>query len=130
MKRFAHFLLLAVLCIAPVFAQAQQLPNTVRFDGISFAFDATIGTSVNIYADPGDPLDSALPNGASPPHLEFLFYDDDKPPSLYQTDAPLLVYEVSDVVEYENSLEPIVYERFEALAALITDQRSLSVYEV
>jgi hypothetical protein len=130
MKRFAHFLLLTVLCIAPVSAQAQQLPIPVRFDGISFAFDATIGTSVNIYVDPGDALDAALPNGAQPPHLEFLFYDDDSPPSLYQTDASLLVYGVSDVVEYENALEPIVFDRFEKLAALITDQRNLSGYEV
>jgi hypothetical protein len=130
MKRFAHFLLLTVLCIAPVSAQAQELPITVRFGGISFAFDAAIGTSVNIYDDPGDALDDAPPNGAQPPHLEFLFYDDDNPPTLYQTDASLLVYGVSDVVEYENALEPIVYERFEALATLITDQRNLSVYEV
>ena len=130
MKLFAYCLLFAVLCVAPVFVQAQDALHRVSFDGVAFQYESALGTSVNIYVDPGDPMDAALPSGEQPPHVEYLFYEGDNPPGTYQTDARLLVYEVSDVVEYENALEPIVYERFEALAALITDQRNLSVYEV
>jgi len=91
-------------------ALAQDAPSTVSFNGVSFTFDPSLGTSVNITTVPGQTSAEVKVGVAAPPHTAFSLYgsrqESAKTPRLGS--GPVVrVYSVADLsgyAEYSNTL--------------------------
>jgi hypothetical protein len=102
--------LLCALILLSGQALAQDAPSTVSFNGVSFSFDPTLGSSVNITSVPAQSSAQATVGVAAPAHTVFAIYgtrqETAKTPKT--GNGPVVrVYRVSDLsgfAEYSNAL--------------------------
>lgn len=130
MRTLVYAVLLSLLLAAPAVGQDTPGETThISVNGFSFVFGPDIASHVNVVANPGDAPDARLPNGATPPRREFLLYDDDSGPGLYQSDHQILVFRVADFEPYRDVGSAVVYHQLAALEQLLREQPDLSTYE-
>jgi hypothetical protein len=133
LRKFASVILLTLMSAAllsPVQAQATP-PIAVSYNGISFSFDASLGTSVNITDYPADPKTAEYPGGPKPRHITFAIYTQ-KPfvnaateqEAIYYNDV-VEVYKVADIKGYAD-----FEQRFAEIDKLLATSPDLSGYSV
>lgn len=133
MRRFVTILgviLLAALAVVPAFAQVtpSSTPNSVTFNGFSFAYPSTVATNVSIVQFPGDATTDEYPGGPQPPYTQFVLYNHADgvpvPESPFEDDTvSITIYRVSDLVSYPNSQAQAA-----ALQALLSSRPDLGAY--
>lgn len=114
------FMLLLALCAFPVYAQDS---STVTFNGISFSFDSTVATNVNIVQNPGDPVEYEAPGGPQVKNTEFMLYNDFPPLSSLESPASIRVYNTADFAGYL-----FFEERLQQLQTLLSERPDLAAY--
>lgn len=75
-RKFVFLLAIVVLsaaALSPTRAQETKT-NTVSFNGVSFSFDSSVGTSANIVVYPGSGKNAQQPGGPDPKHTTFMLY--------------------------------------------------------
>ncbi len=107
-RKFALLLAMIILSAAafvPTRAQETKT-NTVSFNGVSFSFDSSIGTSANIVVYPGSGKNAQQPGGPDPKHTTFMLYTQ-KPDDAGGGDSPVyenfvVVYKATDWKGYTD----------------------------
>jgi len=122
-SRILVLMLLAALCILPVLGQnTPQATSTVSFNGISFAFDSTLATNVNIVQKAATGAQD-MP-AADAAHTEFQLYNQDMAPaSAFETPAVINVYRVADLAGMDA-----INTEFQTLQTLLTTRGDLTPF--
>ena len=101
----------AAIFLASMPVQAQDSPSVVSFQGISFAFDRTLGTNVNIMEVPGDPPAGIFVSSPGAGHLAFSLYRTRRPeqrlPRPFEVPGTVSFYRVSDLAEYVRASQQL-----------------------
>lgn len=123
------FLAVCLLALAALPAAAQEAGgNTVSFNGISFQFDSSLATNVNIRQFAGDPSDLEQPGGPEVAHTEFLLYNGmETPAGAFEGEGvgSLRFYNTADFSGYA-----LPGEQLAALQSLLAERPDLSQYMV
>lgn len=115
----------AAIFLASMPVQAQETPSVVSFQGISFAFDRSLGTNVNIMEVPGDPPRGAfLVSSPGAGHLAFSLYGTRRPeqrlPRSFEVPGTVSFYRVSDLADYTRASQQL-----EELQSLLDERPDL-----
>lgn len=115
----------AVLLLAGAPAAAQETSTAVRFDGVSFLLDASLGNSVNSTLVPGDPPDEEMFGFPHPEAVVFTVYgaraEGTRVPRVGDAGVAIRAYRTADLAGYQE-----VGARVAALEALLTDRPDLA----
>jgi hypothetical protein len=115
----------AVLLVAGAPAAAQETSTAVRFDGVSFLLDASIGNSVNSTLVPGDPPDNEMFGFPHPEAVVFTVYDaraeGARVPRVGDASVTIRAYRTADLAGYQE-----VGARAAAIEALLADRPDLA----
>ncbi|CAN5482381.1 hypothetical protein BH24CHL9_BH24CHL9_16370 [soil metagenome] len=107
--------------------QAQVGQSETSFDGVAFAFDVALGSSVNITRVPGQPPNAQQPGGPDAPHVAFTLYgprdEGARVPRVGFSSGVLRAYRTADIAGYEEASGQL-----EALEALLGDRPDLGVF--
>jgi hypothetical protein len=126
LRKFALLLTIALLSAATFSVSHAQdtKTNTVSFNGVSFSFDSSVATSVQISAYPGDPKSVEYPGGPQPKHVTFALYtqkaDNDQGGTTPEFENFITVYKHSDFKSY-----PDYENRFSEISDLLSDSPDL-----
>jgi hypothetical protein len=123
-RTFAVAAMSAALLFLPLPAAAQDGGSSVSFDGVGFAFDATLGESVNITRVPGQPADLEQPGGPDLPHVTFTLYgsraEGARVPRVGFAPGVVRTYGMEDIARYDEASAQL-----EALQALLAERPNL-----
>jgi hypothetical protein len=120
--KLVGFMLLLALCALPVLAQENTI-NSVSLNGISFSFDSSLATNVNILQNPGDPVDYEAPGGPQVKNAEFMLYNQFPPTSSIESPASIRFYNTADFAGYT-----FFEERLQRLQTLLSERPDLASY--
>ena len=114
-----------VLLLMATPAAAQDLHTAVRFDGVGFALDASLGSSVNSTLVPGDPPEAQMLCCPHPASLVFTVYDaraeGRRVPRVGDASVTVRAYRTADLAGYQE-----VGARAAALEALLAERPDLA----
>lgn len=119
--------IVAALSLVALPVQAQDTPSSVAFDGIGFAFDGTLGSSVNITQVPGQAADIDSPEGPDTPHLAFTLYgtkaEGSRTPRVGASDGVVRVYPAAGLAGNELAAAELA-----SLTSLLADRPDLATF--
>jgi hypothetical protein len=105
----------------------QDAASTVSFDGVTFSFDQTLGTSANSTQVPGQPIDVEQPSGPEVSHLAFTLYgprsEGAKVPRVGVAPGVLRFYRTADLAGYDQASQEL-----EALTSLLSGRPDLAAF--
>jgi hypothetical protein len=115
----------AVLLLVAVPASAQETSTAVRFDGVSFLLDPTLGRSVNSTLVPGAAPDEEMLGFPHPEAIVFSVYraraEGERPPRVGDANVTIRAYRTADLAGYQE-----VGARAAALEALLAERPDLA----
>lgn len=111
----------ALLLAISVPTAAQDQTSSVRFDGVGFSFDHSLGRSVNILRVPRQRLGRAQVGEATPAHIAFALYPRQREgravPGVWDVPGVVRAYRTSAIDGY-----PMATQQLERLQRLLTER--------
>jgi hypothetical protein len=124
-RSFRLVMVFAALMLVAAPAAAQESPTAVRFDGVGFALDASLGSSVNSTLAPADPPNAEMFGFPHPQSVVFTVYDarsdGARVPRVGDANLTIRAWRTADLAGYEG-----VGARAEALETLLAERPDLA----